>query len=122
MDSYFEQIYNSKKNSNSILLGDSLRNKLMDEFELNTFDNAIEILKNLLLCCSTCNTMPIIKPFNSDFEKAFVSCNCSDENKMMSYEEILDKYLLNLQKENHMLKYVQCDIHKKKFQYFCENE
>ena len=121
MDSHFELIFNFEKNFSYREL-EFLRNILNIELTVISFEDAIEMVKNLVLYCSTCNTMPIIKPFNSDFKKAFVSCNCSDENKIMSYEEILDKYLLNLQKENHMLKYVQCDIHKKKFQYFCENE
>ena len=94
----------------------------MIEFNVNSFYDLIENLKNLVLYCPTCNTMPIIKPFNSDFEKAYVSCECCDENNIMNYDEILDKFLFNLQKENQILKYVQCDIHKKNFQYFCENE
>ncbi len=80
---------------------------------LSSFDNPIKsILDTLLyfkciLLCLTCKTVPIIKPFYSDFQTAFVLCKCDEEGKKMSYEEILEEFLLKEEGNNALDEYIK---------------
>ena len=94
---------------------------------LSSFDNPIKsILDTLLyfkciLLCLTCKTVPIIKPYDSDFQRAFVLCKCDEEGKKMSYEEILEEFLLKEEGNNALDEYIKCFNHEEVFEYYCEN-
>ena len=94
---------------------------------LSSIDKSIRsILDSLLyfkciLLCLTCKTVPIIKPFYSDFQTAFVLCKCEEEGKKMSYEEIFEEFLFKDEGNNALDEYIKCFNHEEVFEYYCEN-
>ena len=90
-------------------------------------DKSISHIMNLLLyfkcilLCLTCKTMPIIKPFNLDFQTAFVLCKCNEEGKIMSFKEIMDLFLFKEKENDAIDNYIKCKKHNEAFKYYCEN-
>ena len=73
----------------------------------------------LFLFCYNCKNIPIIKFIN--LQKAYISCNCNSEIQKMTYEEIFNKYFLNIEKHNNIIDYMICIKHNDIFKFFCDN-
>ena len=73
----------------------------------------------LFLFCLNCKIVPVIKFIN--LQKASVSCNCNSEHQQMTYEEILDKFCLNIASINSIISYLICIEHNDIFKFYCEN-
>ena len=95
--------------------------------DFSLFDKSISHILDLLvyfkciLLCFTCKTMPIIKPFDPVFQKAFVLCKCNEEGKIISYEEIMDLFLFKEEESDAIDNYIKCKKHNEAFKYYCEN-
>ena len=101
-----------EKISESIILSCYLFNK-----DCHIHDLDIESF----LFCSKCKDIPMIKPINTNFKTAIVSCKCYKGKKEMTYEEISDKFLINLKEDIHLGEYLLCENHKDINQFYCEN-
>lgn len=98
-----DKIYNSNKVQNY-----SLNKKINIHNELILF-----------LFCYNCKNIPIIKFIN--LQKAYISFNCNSEIQKMTYEEIFNKYFLNIEKNNNIIDFLICIKHNDKFKFFCDN-
>ena len=72
------------------------------------------------LFCSKCKDIPLIKPINTTFQTAIVSCKCNKLKKEMTYEEISDKFLITLEKDTQLSEYIICENHKHIYKFYCD--
>ena len=107
--------YNHKQFNNSKYANFSLIDK-----SISHIMDLLLYFKCILLCL-TCKTMPIIKPFNLDYQTAFVLCKCNEEGKIMSFKEIMDLFLFKEEENDAIDNYIKCKKHNEAFKYYCEN-
>ena len=103
---------------------DSLRRKIRFKNILSFFsllNNSYDFYSDTkcFLFCSKCKNIPLIKPMNTTFQTAFVSCKCG--KKEMTYEKISDNFLITLKEDTQLREYFLCENHEHIFQFYCEN-